>query len=835
MEYVNFSSDEDDDWIDEMELDSEFIPSESEEEESTSDEDISSSTCVKGVKRKSYEDDVLISSTTNKGIDKDLVENSDSDVSEEIPYLPPLGPLCNPQSNENDASSSESDSDIDIVEEEIIRDITYPSIFIRKIISSKTTKSGKFKKSDRVYNTRHFCPFCYKSVSNFIQHLNSKAHSKETEVVNLKALVGKERQKNISMLRNKGDHLQNEKTISKKRGEMVLARRIGSNENFNSLNYGPCPLCLEWLKLDTLYRHQNKCCALSADSSSFTSKGNIMVQSAMIAGRLKETACKSLVNEVFPIMQEDKIGQVAKNDNLILALGNHWHKRNIGNKLMRKHYVSAVMRLTSRLLIETRKITQSEQRLEYYLQPRYFSEVAHAALKVAKQDDDNDENLQAPSNAIKLGYHLKRLCNLKLGLAIRQGNDDQRRASKNFLKLMELEWCSKLARVNLEERRRNKKVELPLPSDVKKLSDYLKTELESFDKGNLTYENFKKGSTLTEAVLITYNRRRPGEIQAMRLVDYHNRKTGIDPGVGGEIVKSLSEFERKLVEEQDVIEIRGKCGKCVPVIIPKYVRGVLAHLCNQSVRAAAGIPSSSVYIFATNRAGVVRGYDSVQFVTQNADLQFPERIRGTNMRRLMATLCQALDVTPQQQKWIIDHMGHTLDVHNIHYRCTSDIIERSDIAKLLMLMDRKQVGYFKNKRLEEISLEELIEEPDEANDTVDENDDRFLNTDDGERQEEEEFIPNLLEDEEEEIPVKSRKKKKASFTRKKWTVAEEEEINKRFAGFLARDKCPGQKDVEKVMAQSKKCGGLLHARPRDNIKKKVSCMLVKARKNNNDL
>lgn len=430
---------------------------------------------------------------------------------------------------------------------------------------------------------------------------------------------------------------------------------------------------------------------------------------------------------------------------------------------------------------------------------------------------------------------MKRLCNLKLGLAIRHGNDDQRRASKNFLKLMELEWCSKLARVNLEERRRNKKVELPLPSDVKKLSDYLKVEIESFDKGNLTYENFKKGSTLTEAVLITYNRRRPGEIQAMRLVDYHNRKTGIDLGVGGEIVKSLSEFERKLVEEQDVIEIRGKCGKCVPVIIPKHVRGILAHLCNQSVRAAAGIPDSSVYIFATNRAGVFRGYDSVQFVTQNADLQFPERIRGTNMRRLMATLCQALDVTPQQQKWIIDHMGHTLDVHNIHYRCTSDIIERSDIAKLLMLMDRKQVGYFKNKRLEEISLEELIEEPDEPNDTVDENDNRFLDRDESERQEEEVFIPNLLEDEEEEIPVKTRKKKKASFMRKKWTVAEEEEIKKRFAGFLARDKCPGQKDVEKVMAQSKKYGGLLHARPRDNIKKKVSCMLVKARKNNNDL
>lgn len=46
-----------------------------------------------------------------------------------------------------------------------------------------------------------------------------------------------------------------------------------------------------------------------------------------------------------------------------------------------------------------------------------------------------------------------------------------------------------------------------------------------------------------------------------------------------------------------------------------------------------------------------------------------------------------------------------------------------------------------------------MEEPDEPNDTVDENDDRFLDRGESERQEEEVFIPNLLEDEEEEIPV----------------------------------------------------------------------------------
>ena len=43
----------------------------------------------------------IISSTTNNGTDKDLVENSDSELSDEIPYLSPLGSLCNPQVHEN--------------------------------------------------------------------------------------------------------------------------------------------------------------------------------------------------------------------------------------------------------------------------------------------------------------------------------------------------------------------------------------------------------------------------------------------------------------------------------------------------------------------------------------------------------------------------------------------------------------------------------------------------------------------------------------------------------------------------------------------------------------
>ena len=59
------------------------------------------------------------------------------------------------------------------------------------------------------------------------------------------------------------------------------------------------------------------------------------------------------------------------------------------------------------------------------------------------------------------------------------------------------------------------------------------------------------------------------------MIDYQNRKTGIDSGVGGEIVKSLTEFEKKLVEEQDVVEIRGK----VSVMAPKFLMNFKSMLC----------------------------------------------------------------------------------------------------------------------------------------------------------------------------------------------------------------------------------------------------------------
>ena len=41
--------------------------------------------------------------------------------------------------------------------------------------------------------------------------------------------------------------------------------------------------------------------------------------------------------------------------------------------------------------------------------------------------------------------------------------------------------------------------------------------------------------------------------------------------------------------------------------------------------------------------GVVRGYDAVALVTSESDLEHPERMHSTNMRKYMATMTQVYE------------------------------------------------------------------------------------------------------------------------------------------------------------------------------------------------
>ena len=59
----------------------------------------------------------------------------------------------------------------------------------------------------------------------------------------------------------------------------------------------------------------------------------------------------------------------------------------------------------------------------------------------------------------------------------------------------------------------------------------------------------------------------------------------------------------------------------------------------------------------------------------------------------------------QQQRYLTNHLGHNMDVHALYYRATSDVIERLDLAKIILLMDKGKIGDYRGRRIEDITME----------------------------------------------------------------------------------------------------------------------------------
>ena len=55
--------------------------------------------------------------------------------------------------------------------------------------------------------------------------------------------------------------------------------------------------------------------------------------------------------------------------------------------------------------------------------------------------------------------------------------------------------------------------------------------------------------------------------------------------------------------------------------------------------------------------------------------------------------------------WLLKHMGHTEKVHMTHYRATSGFIERLDIAKIMLLQGKNNVGRFAGVELPDIQFQ----------------------------------------------------------------------------------------------------------------------------------
>ena len=210
--------------------------------------------------------------------------------------------------------------------------------------------------------------------------------------------------------------------------------------------------------------------------------------------------CEELKNEVFTNMKNDEISKLAKSDSLICGLGNASIKRNIGNKTMRRYNVSSDMRLAARCLWELRDLQETEEaqkNLTWYdaLIPSQYDNIVQAVFRVCREnvmdpleeeEDIDVDDLEAPSNAIKLSYDIARLSSMKITKAInledKKLGEKIRKETKRFMEKFKYNWSAdvkKRAQHVRRESKLNTEVGLPDPKYIAPLAKYPDTSTSS--------------------------------------------------------------------------------------------------------------------------------------------------------------------------------------------------------------------------------------------------------------------------------------------------------------------------------------------------------------------
>ena len=260
----------------------------------------------------------------------------------------------------------------------------------------------------------------------------------------------------------------------------------------------------------------------------------------------------------------------------------------------------------------------------------------------------------------------------------------------------------------LKMKKFNKPLLLPLTSDLKELNECIKEEarrwFEQLMRENSDAEAFRYLALAVLCLIILFNRRRSGEAGRILLENYISHQK--NPSLEEEIRKSLSPLEIKLCEMYNRMEVRGKRGRVVPVLMtPQVIKYIdLLVKCRDDV----GVYPDNQFLFPVTGGSLhhLRGYDAIQWHIQlcKDKLKQPGAITATNVRKHVSTLSQLLDLEEKDLDMLSKFLGHDLQIHRDYYRLPTATLQLAKCSKILLAIDQGASNY-KGKTLEQIQLE----------------------------------------------------------------------------------------------------------------------------------
>ncbi|KAH0561064.1 hypothetical protein KQX54_012050 [Cotesia glomerata] len=241
------------------------------------------------------------------------------------------------------------------------------------------------------------------------------------------------------------------------------------------------------------------------------------------------------------------------------------------------------------------------------------------------------------------------------------------------------EECTKYRKRMLQ---RNKETELPSTADINRFSKFLDNRID--ENIELLSEKFSRRAwrDLAEACLIQlqlFNRKRAGEMERFELGDYNKMKFITEKEEG---YRSLSKEEKQRAKEYGHTVIQGKLYKSVPLLLSAKVRDGINVVVKY--RKEARISSKNPFVF-----GISGYYKDAHLCASNVMRKLselcgakkPELLRGTPLRKQMATKCSEMQLDSTQTSKVADYLGHDVLVHKKVYqqRAKTDILNMSTI------------------------------------------------------------------------------------------------------------------------------------------------------------
>ncbi|CAH1107014.1 unnamed protein product [Psylliodes chrysocephalus] len=417
---------------------------------------------------------------------------------------------------------------------------------------------------------------------------------------------------------------------------------------------------------------------------------------------------KNFKEKILGQMLHDQIFLVLRQDQTILRYGETEFNR-LGHD--RRYYRTIIDRCRElgRLVLKAKELNPNVTKLSQLLRASNYQLLKQSVFKEA--EFNNETNLfNKPSYALKVGISVRKCATMLKGDYLQ---DEILREYipelEAFLCVMEAKWFTEVsshAHRTLAEVKWNKRKTVPLTRDIQKLNKYLNKQIiieQDNLEGGPNILAFKNLVEISLVMTIILNRRRVGEVQYMLLKDYESALK-CDPN--SDIFQILTESEKQLSQSLIRLEIKGKIGRGVPVLLTEKLQSIL-NLINTR-REECGVVKSNPYLFPSlsNVSGHYPTHKIIQKWTKASGCVNVSTLTSTKLRKHVAVMAQLLNLREHELDNLAKFMGHDIRVHREYYRLADETLQLSKINKLLLNLEKAKLGEMKGKNLDEITFED---------------------------------------------------------------------------------------------------------------------------------